>query len=46
MLKRIFDDGLVIPLPNPWLPKLGLRLFRFDLDPSDRRVGLTLQVEW
>ena len=50
MLQRIFDNfldnGLVLPIPNPWLKTLKLRLFRFDLDPRDSRIGLTIQVEW
>ena len=46
MLKRIFDSGLVLPIPNPWIKGLAVRFFRWDLDPSDRRIGLTLQIEW
>lgn len=46
MWSRIFDSGLCIPLPNPWVKGLALRLLRFDLDPSDARIGLTLQLEW
>lgn len=51
IIKSFFDNGLVIPLGtlplvSLWLPKLRLRLGRWDLDPSDRRVGLTLQLEW
>ena len=46
MLQRFFDNGLVIPIPNPWLKTLRLRLLRWDLDPSDKRVGVTIQVEW
>ena len=50
MLKRIgsyfLDDGLVIPLPVPWIPGLRLRLARWDLDVSDRRIGVTLQIEF
>ena len=42
----MLDRGLLIPLPNPWVPGLRLRLFRWDLNPEDRRVGLTLQIEW
>lgn len=46
MVKSMFDKGLVVPIPNPLIPGLGLRLFRLDLDPEDRRVGITLQLEW
>ena len=43
---KFLDNGLIIPIPNPWLPGLRIRLLRWDLDPSDKRIGLTLQVEW
>jgi len=46
MLGIFFERGLRIPLPNPWVPGLALRLLRWDLDPTDSRVGVTLQIEW
>lgn len=49
-LARFWDKGLVIPLPIPflstYLPGLKLRLCRFDANPDDGRIGLTVQVEW
>lgn len=46
MFKAIFDKGICIPIPNPWLKGLALRLLRFDADPSDFRIGVTVQLEW
>lgn len=46
MLKYFFDGGFVIPLPNFWVKGLALRLFRWDMDPSDRRIGVTIQIEF
>jgi len=50
MLQRIrswfIDSGLVIPIPIPFIPGLRLRLVRWDLNPNDKRIGVTLQLEW
>ena len=46
MFKAIFDKGVCIPIPNPWLKGLALRLLRWDFNASDKRVGVTLQLEW
>ena len=49
-MKRVLDRGLVIPiglfLPIAALKTVRLRLFRWDTDASDRRIGVTVQVEW
>lgn len=46
ILLSFVDDGFVIPFPNPWVRGLRVRFLRWDLDPSDKRVGVTIQLEW
>jgi len=51
IVKAFQDKGFIIPVPNPWLKALRLRLARLDLNPAPdadgkHRIGLTFQFEW